>query len=351
MLRRLSQQTKTCWLIACLCLGSTPAFAVNWQSSAIEGADANADGIRDDVMSFIQTRWSDVGMRFWATEAAKAGQAYLLSDGNAYALQRAHAFMERSRRCLTELKSPETANNVINQVLNKQLDTYNRQKAYKEAVSQWMYEVSREGLPSRPDADWTPACDVQPGLAPKFSPATEMVFSLPTDEATDNQGDRTQAQPTVNGSAEDAVPPPNFFITRAMPAEADEAESPSGSVKVKPLPVTKLSPRDSTINTTAAKRANTAAKSNKPGWQTYSPRKPNPAVLKNKPAQSTARANQLPVEKRAPGKAPIRTKATQPARSGIAAKPHTPQQAVTSVNQLPPALRELAPFIQSVEQR
>lgn len=305
----------------CLLLQFTcQAWALNWEQSAIAGEDANGDGVRDDVASFIDQHWQADDLRHWAHEAARASQAYLLSGGNRFALHRAHAFMERSRRCLGETHGPQVANTVINRVLRIQLDSYERKQRYKEAVDQWVHKVSREDLPQHPDDSWNPAC------GPGHEPASR-VANIP--------------QPQAN--AEDSeLPPPNFFITRAMPKEPGNREASSASVKVRPLPTPPLP--DAATGGDAAVTAPPTGQ-----WTTYTPRPHQPQGTAN-PGTVDSR---LPVRRLSDGEPPAVARreaapvSTAPTRAAAPPRSHT----VTSSDRLPPALRELAPFIRDVQQR
>lgn len=307
MLRRFRPQTKPLLFLVLLCLPAAGSWALNWEPAAIAGEDADGDGIRDDVAGFIQQHWQAEDLRHWASEAARASQSYLTSGGNRFALQRAHAFMERSRRCLTQAHGPQLANTVINRVLRIQLDSYERQQRYKEAVDQWVHKVSREGLPARPDDDWNPAC------GPEHAPAPQ-----------------TAGIPQAQGTADnDELPPPNFFITRAMPRDPDNTgEATSASVKVRPLPSVPLPDTGGATNSDAATPPVTGS------WTTYTPR---PRGTQQPPVVQSSRG--LPVRRLRAGE------------SAAMARREPAPAAVRPARPVPPALRELAPFIQDVQQR
>ena len=341
MLRRASRQTITrlgSLLLPLVILQQTPchAAALNWDKDAIAGQDANSDGIRDDVASFIQNHWQASDMRFWASEAAKASQAYLTSGGNRFALHRAHEVMSRSRRCLTESYDPQTANSVINRVLRIQLNNYERQQRYKEAVDQWVHKVSREDLPKQPDDDWDPSCG--PG-----SSGTTVVTAAPG---------ITSPRPQATAENED-LPPPNFFITRAMPRNPSKQDGPSASIKVVPLPGA-----ESTEPAKPQESASVATPSTG-SWTTYAPRP------REKTAETEAE-NNLRVRKLRQGESAAVAYQPQPATPATVPKPVAVQVTNRPVAQqrkpveqtvihpdsrLPAALRELAPFIRDVKQR
>lgn len=340
MLRRLSPLAKPLLLASVLWLTALPASAVNWVQSEIEGQDSDADGIRDDVGRFINQQWKDSSLQAWAREAARAGQAYIMSNGNPYALHRAHAFMERARRCLTETHSPDAAREVINQVLGAQLDTYERRQTYQQALSHWVHRVQHESLPSQPDDNWNPGCGRQPSVVESPARSTLPVAKLPTP-----------------APAEDGLPPPNFFL------DEDEAESgtnplvvdadgPSTSVRVMPLPA-------ATDGTGATSQGDAAVPiSNEQqtgGWTTYRPRqRARPAV------QNTAdTATHLPVQKLRSGQSaalPIgsqNNRRERPNRSEpvIVRGDDTTLSRAVSGDALPPGLQELAPYIRRIERR
>lgn len=317
ILRRPAPQTKT-WLPLLFLALCFPAWALDWQRSAVEGPDNDYDGVRDDVAQHIRERWEDPLLRFWAMEAARATQAYILSQNNAYALHRAHAFMERARRCLTESRDPAVANQVINRVLKTQLDTYERKSLYKDAVDHWIHKVNREDLPSAPDDRWTAACSVAPGANPAPVLHTAASGPLPATATDEN------------------LPPPNFFLTRALPRESGSATSPragSASVVVRPL-------------TPAA----TDEQDGPSGWQTYTPR-PRPRPAETGP---TVRSLPLPTirpESRTAAAAAGMTRQPAPSPSVTTqARPATPAVAA-SAPPLPAALQDLAPYIRSIERR
>ncbi|MGB1580816.1 MAG: hypothetical protein ACPHER_04840 [Nevskiales bacterium] len=304
------------------------AASLNWDPSAIAGQDANNDGIRDDVAEFIESHWQASDMRFWAAEAAKASQAYLTSGGNRFALHRAHAFMERSRRCLTKAHGPQVANSVINRILRIQLDNYERQQRYKEAVDQWVHKVSREDLPHEPDDNWNASC------GPSIANTPAKFATLP--------------RPSADGENDD-LPPPNFFITRAMPPESDR----QGSTSLQSIPLPDAAP-----GRPAASKQSQIPTPDTGSWTTYSPR-PRPQASQAE-AQNRLRVRKLERGESAavsykPQNRPVPSRAVSIQALGHTSaqqKPAVPQQTPIHRNsRLPAALQELAPFIRDVQQR
>ncbi len=303
-------------------------------------------------------------MQFWALETARAAQAYLLSQGNPYALHRAHAFMARARRCLSETKDPRIANMVINRVLNKQLDTVKRQQVYKEAVDQWIHKVNRTEMPTRPDDRWSAACD-----GPEPEAGADYTVRLPS------AGTAITRLSLPAAEEKEMLPPPNFFITRAMPLTDESDEQPplaaSASVAVTPLPVTPLETQPvATADNDPGSEIPTPTIG---GWQMYPPRPRDESASRViKPSRATTRikvaskANpKLRVKKLQPGyvesteqpNVAVAIAKTAPAApvqaapSPIQPEPTTQEDPTNRVDALPAALRELAPYIRNIERR
>ena len=341
MLRRKRLQAKAFLMLSLLMLPLGAVHAVDGNLSAIVGADTNNDGVRDDVGQYIQQRWRDPQLRFWATEAARGTQAYLASDGNRFALHRAHAFLERARRCLNESHDAQKANQIINAVLNVQLDTYARKLRYKEAVDAWLHKVSREDLPSQPDDNWDSSC--------KRADGTLYVEA------------GTQGVDSPALQDEETLPPPNFFITKAKPRSGTGVGT-AASVDITPLvPL----PTEGFDSPTAAEQASGNQAPAIGRWTTYSPRKPNPKYFSSSQAtQPGGRSTALPVRKLKQGEtAQIAGQAARPKPykpSPITAAAPKPKPAARPVTRpavrpaqprVPAALQDLAPYIQTIERR
>ena len=144
-----------------LCYGSAAiaqANAVKWLESPHAGMDANGDGIRDDVAESLIQEYPKRNWHHWASEIARAGQRFVTSEGNPFAIYRAQSEMQRALRCLTQLGGDLKASGVRDLVLSKVLNTDARQHAYNAAIAQWEEDVRHRDLPSRPDDRWDATC-------------------------------------------------------------------------------------------------------------------------------------------------------------------------------------------------
>lgn len=337
MLRSLLRCAKPLLCVIGLAAPHQAALAVNWVQSEIEGSDSNADGVRDDVAEFIEQQWQDPGLRAWAMEAARAGQAYLMSNGNPYALHRANAFMTRARRCLTETRSPDQARLIINSVLGAQLNSYERRQSYQKALDLWVHKVQHQDLPSKPDDNWTAECGPRPGSGPRIFEAGEPAGNLPELAEQDEN-----------------LPPPNFFLGDSTQSK-DPA--PSGSVIVKPLPTAGASEGSTNLSQLKAAAAGADAPG---GWTTYSPRQ-RPAKASEPPSRDEP--SSLPVQKLEAGQstaslpqpassAPVQARAAPAKRRPVRIEYSRPVPGQgQSGPALPPNLEELAPYIRSIERR